>query len=239
MDLPGVHTGTPRLTHDAGAMSSHPRLVFALAAFAVAFCPQAGAQMPDMKAAERWAKVDIVHYEVVGEIALKGHQIPPVDADLYADVADRVRLSFDFDKKKGVIVGKPTIVNEAGTATNLAGVDKGEPGKKRCPTGKMNGTYEHFDVVEIRQARPRDALELVGKRIHPETQVAEACGNKLKTYKGATREVKEYIVPPDPQILAYGKMMNKPPLRVSEDGKSIVMTASNNKWVWTFTPSTK
>ena len=220
-------------------MRSHSRLITALAACAAGFFPLAGAQMPDMKAAERWAKVDIVHYEVVGEIALKGHQIPAADADLYADVTDRVRLSFDFDKKKGVIVGKPTIVNDTGTATNLAGVDKGEPGRKRCPTGKINGTYEHFDVVEIRQARPREALELVGKRIHPETQVAEACGNKLKTYKGATREVKEYIAPPDPQMLAYGKMMSQPPIRVSEDGKSIIMTALNNKWVWTFTPSAK
>jgi len=212
------------------------RLSRLLAALVGAGACAAGAQMPDMKAAERWAKVDIVHYEVVGEIALKGQQIPPVDADLYADVTDRVRLSFDYDRKKGVIVGKPVIVNEPGTATNLAGIDKGEPGKKRCPTGRINGAYEHFDVVEIRQARPREALELVGKRIHPETQVAEACSNNLRTYKGATREVKEYIAPPDPQMLAFGKMMNKPPFRVSEDGRSIIMTALNNKWVWTFTP---
>lgn len=199
----------------------------------------AGAQMPDTKVAERWAKVDIVHYEVVGEIALKGQQIPAADADLYADITDRVRLSFDFDKRKGVIVGKPTIVNEPGTATNLAGVDKGEPGRKRCPTGKINGTYEHFDVVEVRQANARGPLELVGKRIHPETQVAEACGNKLKTYKGATAEVKEFIAPPDPQVLAFGQMMASGPIRVSADGKSIVMTAQNNKWVWTFTPTAK
>ena len=196
--------------------------------------------MPDMEAAARWEKVKIVHWEVVGEIALKGHQIPAADADLYADVTDRVRLSFDWDKQKGVIIGKPTIVNETGTAANLAGVDKGEKGKKRCPTGKINGTYEHFDVVEVRQPQgPKTALELVGKRIHPETQVAEACGNNLKTYKAATREAKEYIAPPDPQMLAYGKMMNKPPIRVSDDGKSFIMTAQNSKWVWTYTPTAK
>ena len=207
-------------------------------ALAVVFAPLAFAQMPDMAAAAKWEKVQIVHYEVVGEAKLKGHQIPSADADLYADVTERVRLSFDWDKKKGVIVGKPTIVNEAGKATNVVGLDK-FGGKGRCPTGKINGSYEHFDVVEVRQAQPKQALELVGKRIHPETQVAEACSNNLKTYKGATKDVKEYIGPPDPQVLAFGKMMNKPPIRVSDDGKSIVMTAQNSPWVWTFTPTAK
>jgi hypothetical protein len=198
----------------------------------------ASAQMPDMEVAARWEKVKIIHYEVVGEIALKGHQIPAADADLYADVTDRVRLSFDWDKQKGVIVGKPTIANETGTATNLAGVDKGEKGKKRCPTGKINGPYEHFDVVEIRQPQPRGALELIGKRIHPETQVAEACGNNLKTYKGATKEVKEHIMPPDPMMLAF-KTTGTPSIKVSPDGKSIITGALNDKWVWTFTPTAK
>ena len=217
---------------------SRRRQLRCLAAFAATLAVAASAQMPDMAAAAKWEKVQIVHYEVVGEVKLKGHQIPAVDADLYADVTDRVRLSFDWDKKKGVIVGKPTIVNETGTATNVVGLDK-LGGKGRCPTGKINGTYEHFDVVEVRQAQPRTALELVGKRIHPETQVAEACSNNLKTYKAATREAKEYIAPPDPQVLAFGKMMNKPPIRVSDDGKSIVMTAQNSPWVWTFTPTAK
>jgi hypothetical protein len=211
-----------------------------LASCAAALATLASAQMPDMAVAARWEKVKVVHYEVVGEIALKGHQIPPVDADLYADVTDRVRLSFDWDKEKGAIVGKPTITNETGTATNVLGVDKLSPGKKQCPTGKISGTYEHFDVVEIRQPHgAKTALELVGKRIHPETQVAEACGNKLKTYKGATKEVKEHIMPPDPMMLAFAKMSNTPSIKVSPDGKSIVMGSLNEKWVWTFTPSAK
>ena len=94
-------------------------------------------------------------------------------------------------------------------------------------------------MVEIRQPQPGMALELVGKRIHPETQVAEACGNKLKTYKGATMDAKEYIAPPDPMMLAMAKLANVPTIKVSPDGKSIVMGALNNKWVWTFTPSAK
>lgn len=29
------------------------------------------------------------------------------------------------------------------------------------------------------------------------------------------------------------------PIKVSPDGKSIVMTAQNNNWAWTFTPTAK
>jgi hypothetical protein len=215
---------------------SHRRRL--VAALAVAIAPCALAQMPDMAAAAKWEKVTLVHFEVVGEVKVKGHQIPPVDADLYADITDKVRLSFDWDRKKGVIVGKPTIVNETGTATNVVGLDK-LGGKGRCPTGKINGAYEHFDVVEVKQARPGMALELVGKRIHPETQVAEACSKNLKTYKGATKEAKEFIAPPGPEMLAFGKMLGNSPFRITDDGKSIVMTAQNSPWVWTFTPTAK
>jgi hypothetical protein len=210
-----------------------------IAAAASILASLACAQMPDMAVAEKWARVKIVRYEVVGEVAIKGHQIPPTDADLYADVTDRVRLTFDWDKDRGVIVGKPTIVNEAGTATNLASIDKLAKGGKRCPTGKINGNYEHFDVVEVRQAAPGQALELVGRRIHPETQVAEACGNNLRTYKGATREVREAIMPPDPVMLALARISNTPTIRVSPDGKSIVMAGGNSNWVRTFTPTAR
>ena len=222
-------------------MSPHiPRIARILAGLACAFAAGAFAQMPDMAVMQRWEKVKIVHYEVVGEITLKGHQIPAADADLYADVTDRVRLSFDWDKEKGVIVGKPTITNETGSATNVQGEDKLSKGKKQCPTGKNKRTYEHCDVVEIRQPQgPRTALELVGKRIHPQTQVAEACSNNLKTYKGATKEVKEHIAPPDPMMLAMAKLANVSTIKVSPDGKSIVMGSLNDKWVWTFTPTAK
>lgn len=199
----------------------------------------ATAQMPDMTLMNKWAKVNLIHYDVVGEITLKGFQLPADDADLYGDVTERVRLAFDWDKKKGVIVGKPVITNEPATVTNFQGVDKGEPGKKRCPTGKTNGPFEYFDVIEVRQAAPGQALELIGQRIHPETQVAEACSSKLKTYKGATRSEKMFIAVPDPMIIAYGGAQGVKTIQVTPDKKSIVMSALNNKWVWTFTPVPK
>ena len=194
----------------------------------------AAAQGVDTAAMEKWARVEVVHFEVVGEIAQKHVQIPPTDADLYADVVDRVTLSLDWNRKKGVIVGTPVIRNDAAKVSNLFGMEK------KCPTGKLNGPYEHFDVVEIRQARPKEALELVGKRIHPETMVADSCSSKLRLFKGATVAAKEYIGLPDPQMLAMAGMIQKgSPFTVTPDGRSIVMKALNNNWVWTFTPTAK
>ena len=91
------------------------------------------AQSFDAAAEAKWSKVEIVHFEVVGEIADKHVQIPPVDADLYADVTDRVTLSFDWNRKKNSFVGTPELKNHPGTASNLFGMEKG------CPTGKLNG----------------------------------------------------------------------------------------------------
>ena len=201
---------------------------------ATALFQSAPAAAQDMAAMQKWAKAEIVHYEVVGELTQKHVQIPPTDADLYADVVERVTLSFDWTKKKGVIVGTPTIRNEAARVSNLMGMEK------KCPTGKLNGPYEHFDVVEIRQAKPGEALELVGKRIHPDTMVADSCSSKLRLFKGATVAAKEYIYPPDPQALAMASMLPKDGnITVTPDGKSIVTKALNNNWVWTYTPTAK
>jgi hypothetical protein len=161
-------------------------------------------------------------------------QIPPVDADLYADVTDRVTLSFDWNRKKNIFVGVPKFQNLPGTATNLSGMEL------RCKGGKINGPYEHFDIVSIRQTAPGEAVELTGKRVHPETLVAESCGTKLRAYKGGVTPGSVYIAPPDPQMLAMAAMLPaNSPIKATPDGKSIVMTAQNNNWVWTYTPTAK
>lgn len=159
------------------------------------------AQALDAAAVEKWAKVQIVHYEVIGEFRKKNVQIPPIDADLYADVVERVKLSFDWQRKKNVLVGSPKIQNEPATVSNLVGLDK------KCPSGKLNGAYEHFDVDQIKQASPGAVLELIGRRVHPDTLVADGCSSKLRLFKGAVKPAKEYIGPPDPEIFAIAKMI--------------------------------
>ena len=205
-----------------------------IAAFTAAVTGSVAAQQIDMAAMAKWEKVQIVHYEAVGEFRQKQVQIPPVDADLYADVVERVHLSFDWDRKKGAIIGTPKIRNEPAVVSNIVGIDK------KCPGGKLNGAYEHFEVDEIKQPRPGDPLELIGRRVHPDTMVAESCGTKLRLFKGAVKPAKEYIAPAGPEFLVMGKMMPAGgPFKVTPDGKSIVTSAQNSNWVWTFTPTAK
>lgn len=192
------------------------------------------AQSVDAAQMAKWSKAVVIHYDVVGEFREKHVQIPPVDADLYADVFQRVRVSFDWDREKKVLVGAPKFVNEPATLTNLSSVDR------KCPTGKPNGPYEHFHAVELKSVGEDRPLELIGTRIHPETMVSEACSKKLRLYKGAVKPAKEYIAPMDPEMLAYiGMPSSGGGIRISPDRKSIIMGAQNSGWVWTYTPTPK
>ena len=60
-------------------------------------------------------------------------QIPPTDADLYADDYDRVTLSFDWDKQKNNFVGAPRFQNHLGQVTHRTGMADGGP------AGSING----------------------------------------------------------------------------------------------------
>jgi hypothetical protein len=202
-----------------------------LAAF-LAVSGTATAQI-DAAAIAKWEQATIIHYEMVGEVNDPHVQIPPTDADLYADVYDRVTLSFDWDKRKNEFVGVPKFENHPGKVTNLTGMGKG------CPAGSINGPYEHFDVVEIKR-NDGGAIELVGKRVHPETSVAESCGAGRRTYKGADEPHTEYTAAPDPTMLGLaGLLPPDSPIKVTADGKSLVMKAQNNNWIWTSTPTAK
>jgi hypothetical protein len=199
----------------------------------------AGAVLPshsqqfDMAAMQKWATAEVIHYEVVGVLSDKHVQIPNADADQYGDVLEQVTLSFDWNRSKAVFVGKPVIKNTPSVVTNLTGMGD------KCPAGEMKGPYEHFDVTEIK-ANGQGAAELIGIRKHPDTMVAESCGAGLKLYKAGDEAVSTWIGPPDPSMLALGAMMPaESGLKISADGKSLIMSAQNNNWVWTFTPSVK
>lgn len=209
------------------------RLVCKLALAGVVIISPAAAQIYDDAALKKWSDVSVVHYEVIGVVSDKHVQIPATDADLYADVIDKVTLSFYWDKNKRAFVGDPKMQNHQAAVSNLVGMEKG------CSTGSIKGRYEHFDVMSMK-ADGAGAIELTGVRIHPDTAVAESCGSGLRNYAGATEPRTEHIAPPDPVMLAYRSMMPKDgPIRFSDDGLSIIATALNNNWVWTYTPTPK
>ncbi len=98
----------------------------------------------DFADAAKWASVEIVHYEVVGVISDKHVRLSGSPADFYGDAIDRVILSLDWNKRTRKLLGAPTFRNEAGKVTNLEGIGP------KCPAGKLNGPYEHFDIVKIK-----------------------------------------------------------------------------------------
>lgn len=205
----------------------------AAATIAALFVSPAGAQMYDDAALKKWSAATIIHYEAAGVFSDKHVQLPADDADLYGDVVEKVTLSFDWDKNSRKIVGTPKITNHPAVVSNFVAIEKG------CPVGKLNGAYEHFDVVSM-AADGSGSIELKGKRIHPETLVTQACGSSMTKFPGAVTEQSTHIGPPDPVMLAYRSMMPKDgSLSFTADGKSMIMKALNNNWVWTFTPSVK
>ncbi len=201
-----------------------------LALATAALAAPAAAQIYDDAALKKWSNVKKVRYEAVGVIADKHVQIPPTDADLYADVVDKVTLVFIWDQDAKTIVGEARIVNGAAEVSNLMGMEKG------CPTGSIDGRYEHFDALSLK-ADGSGSIEISGERIHPDTSVAESCGAGRRVYKGAVKPRTEHIAPPAPFLLAYRTMMKDGPVRFSADGQSMITTAQNNNWTWTFTPT--
>lgn len=175
----------------------------------------------------------VVHFEATGVLTDPHVQIPAADADQYGDVIEKVTLSFDWNKDTLTFVGVPEIRNEPATVTNLVGMDTG------CPGGELKGPYEHFDITELK-AEGDGAIQVFGVRKHPDTMVAESCGAGRRLYAAADVPQTMWIAPPDPAILEIAAMLPADGgVTASPDGKSIVMTALNDNWVWTYTPSVK
>lgn len=193
----------------------------------------AAAQIYDNDALKKWSSANVIYYEAVGVLSDKHVRLPAADADLYGDVVEKVTLTFYWDKSKRDFVGDAKIVNHPAVVSNMVAIEKG------CPVGKLGGIYEHFDVDALK-ADGSGSIELKGKRIHPETMVTQACGSSMTRFAPGVEDVSTFIAPPDPVMLAYRSMMPKDgPIRFSDDGLSMIMTALNNNWVWTFTPSAK
>lgn len=202
-----------------------------IATLAILSVSPAAGQSIDEAVLKRWTGVSAIRYEATGVVTDRHVQIPPTDADIYADVTEKVTLFFVWDSKKKAFIGEPRFKNHPAAVTNLEGMEKD------CPTGSINGAYEHFDIISMKP-NGQGAIELIGERRHPETLVAESCGAGRRKYAGAVKPASQYIAPPDPIMLAYRSLMPKEgPMRFSADGASIITSAQNNNWVWTFTPT--
>jgi hypothetical protein len=188
------------------------------------------AQNVDMDLMAKWSAVTVVHYAVTGEytgeptviLGTKGMRRT-------AKVTDRVEITFDWDQNETALVGTPTFKNFP-SAVSVTAV----PG---CPPARINGTYEHFDVVSVKQFST--VLQLAVQQRSPagavpygESQCGEAWDDAAA--KSETSDVM-LIVPPTVYFAmpsAGGGTMS-----ISKDGKSIVLVEPRNGWTWTYTPT--
>src|SRR5262245_11303381 len=192
----------------------------------LAFAAPVAAQQPDMQEMMKWARVTVVHYDVVGEY--KGLTIVmnvPGGLSESGQVTDRVEFSFDWNQGEMDFVGTPKITN----FPTALGAMKAIP---TCPAAKPSGTYEHWTVLGMKKSEIGD-VELTVRTDYAGGQIPQVCGSSWKTVPAVSETEPEHW-----GVLATTLMaMPLPPsgdVTKSKDGKSLI--AAKNGWTWTFTP---
>jgi hypothetical protein len=195
---------------------------FAGAAFAAA--PAAAQVNTDVM--QKWAVVKVVRYTVAGEYSAET-LVVNAGTSGYAEVKDRVEMTFDWDQTEAKLVGEPVIKNlpsEIGAMRN---------GAKGCRAPTLNGKYEHFTALSLKEGLGGQ-LEMSVRRDFPGAAMPVACtGGSEAVPAKSTTESREFIVP-GTMVLAMPAQPGGQ-LTVSPDGKSMIVV--DKGWTWTYTPT--
>jgi hypothetical protein len=175
---------------------------------------------------QKWATVTVVRYTVVGAYAADT-LIVNAGTNGYATVKDRVEMVFDWDQTTAKLVGEPTLKNfpaEVGAMRN---------GAKGCRAPALNGAYEHFTLVSLKEGLGGQ-LAMSVRSDFPAADMPVACtgGSQAVPAKSVTRS--EELAVPGTMILAMPKAVGGAQT-VSADGKSVVFV--DKGWTWTYTPA--
>ena len=181
----------------------------------------------------RWTSAQVVHYDVVAEFSGAPVVMPLSQVTPYAtQVRDRFEIGFDWNPFEMAMVGKPVFKNfpstlPAGTPPRAA------PGKT-CPPPKMNGAYEHVEVIGAKTGTPgTNSLELSVRRTFPggviQYALEGACDLQATSAAKTETLAHSMLVPPGMYIAmptAAGAG-----LTIGKDGKSITFV---DKLGWTY-----
>lgn len=183
----------------------------------------------DTDNSRRWSegKGGLVHYHIVG--IFKGSPDVIGDANWigYADVLDRVEINLGWKLDEARLVGTPRIRNFKSSLTKLR---NWEP---KCMPPVLNGDYEHFDLLGIKQGMG-GALEMQVQTTYPAAKVIQFCTGAGKAVPASVSKRPEELVVLSPVL--FGMVKNgKDKVRVSADKKSLV--TGKGGWTWTYTPS--
>ena len=180
----------------------------------------------------KWSAVTVIHYAVIGEYnatptVIRGAKGFRRDAN----VTDRVEIGFDWDQNETALVGTPTFKNFPSTFSMIA-----EP---TCPPAKINGVYEHWDLVSVKQFST--VLQLAVKRSIPAGSIPYAgegtpCGEAWDD-AAAKSETSDVMLIVPPTMYFAMPSAGGATLSISKDGKSMILDDRANGWTWTYTPT--
>jgi hypothetical protein len=177
----------------------------------------------------RWSegRGGLVQYHIVGVFKGSPNVIGGSGWIGYADVTDRVEIDLAWKLDESKLVGTPRFRNSKSVVRN---VRNGEP---KCLPPVLNGDYEHFDLLGIRQGLG-GALEMQVQTTYPAAKVTQFCTGAGKVVPARVSKQPEELVVLSPVL--FGMVHNgKDAVRVSADKKSLIINKGG--WTWTYTPS--
>lgn len=186
----------------------------------------------------KWQTANAVHYDVVAEYTgTTAILMPPAGAPVgpyRAQVKDHYEISFDWNPGSMEMVGKPVFKNFP--ATLPSGTPGGTMFQQACPPPKVNGTYDHVEVVGAKTGMMgTNSLELSVKRTFPAGSVPYAaegpCNNWLDVPAKTETTTSGMLVPPGMYFAMPSAMPSN--LTLGKDGKT--MTLRDNEWTYTYT----
>jgi hypothetical protein len=182
----------------------------------------------------KWTSAQVVRYDVVAEYSGTTVVLPSSgSAAAYpTQVKDRFEIGFDWNPLEMALVGKPVFKNFPSTLP--AGTPARPVSGKTCPQPRLNGAYEHFEVLEAKTGTPgSNSLQLSAKRTYPggslPTALEGACDIWADSPAKAETLTSSMLVPPG-MYLAMPAAAGSG-ITVGKDGKSMTFV---DKTGWTY-----
>jgi hypothetical protein len=184
-------------------------------------------QQPDMEAMMHWSSANIVRYHITGVYQAQTNVIGASGEIGYADVTDRVTIDLKWNLPESKLAGMPTFLNEKSVVKNLRNY---EP---KCLPPKLNGEYEHFELLGIKDGLG-GALELQVRTTYPAAEVVQFCTGKRKSVPASVKTRPEDFTVVSPVMFGM-PLPDSDNLRISPDKKSLIVKKGG--WTWTYTPT--
>jgi hypothetical protein len=182
----------------------------------------------DMAVAQKWSSAKLVKYRAEGVHKARAAVVFG-DYEGKADVLDRVTVEFNWDVRKGKIVGPVTVVDGKSELSNI------KSDGTNCPPPQLGGEYEHFSSVS-HSLTAANQIQISGTRTYPAAKVSNYPAScSMRSIGGSKEQATLWVAPVAPEALGMPNMPNGP-IAIAADRKSFSIKAAGN-WVWTYTPT--